>query len=228
MVMGKAEYWALQNAKTYWVSRRMVQTIEMAFNDLPDEPLDPLDIPTESGFAYFERPYYTTDKNGKTVNVRAICWRPQYTDIRIGESQTAMVQSMGITYYSDTRDPHDEGWGHDERFGTPQQRYKAGVPPLVLLATTSLPWRTVFPTGETGVVALEGANEEEEARGGVSLAVRVGTIGEPYDFSDGSFPQFPINNPDARLDHVLGRHRRQVPGGAVALLHAEGRPHRPP
>jgi hypothetical protein len=98
----------LDTATTYWASEGVVGLTSNASKTMPDEPLRADDLPSPSGFVWFDRPLYMTDIHQKTVAVRVIVWSPVVASVDESTGTAYTTPSVLLRLYTDNRDPIDE------------------------------------------------------------------------------------------------------------------------
>lgn len=177
----KAEMVRLTNAPTYWVSSEMVDMVNIASQDLPDDPLYPMDVPTPSGFAYLDQAIYRPDNKGKRVNIKAVMWYPTVVTMSVGDGERGTARAFAISYYSDAYDPTDEAWGGM----SVDERKKRGIPRLVLLDQTIWFWNepgvgpsTKVPLASTQDAALGLFGTEDFPAFPTNPEMRLGVTGD--------------------------------------------------
>lgn len=189
MVMAKEMYWAINSATTYWVSADMMGAVEEAIPDMPHEPLHPMDMPTPSGFALFERPIYVIDRRGNKCNVSAVMWSPTYFTIAAHRDSDATelqtCRGIKVSYFSNTYDSQDEGW----RGTTVAERRESRLPAYVLLGQAMWPWKDP-----------DGAGRDADGNDVFAVAMRVANKAMHSGVIE-DFPEYPADDPDALLHY---------------------------
>lgn len=150
----------LRLSDPYWVSEEMTEVIRYASQSMKPEPLVPRDLPTTSGFAYFEGGIPTLDIRGRMLKWCAVRWTPVRFGTRRSDSyvspessipesdlvvdfaeQYPMYQTgrgLWLSFYSDPTDTEDELWREQPVIW---ERFSAAFPrTLSLMHLTPWTW----------------------------------------------------------------------------------------
>jgi hypothetical protein len=96
-LMAKHELGRLKLAELFFVSSDMVRLAKAAERSLPAYSLMPEDLPTESGFIFFERSISTMEYEQNTSPIRAASWGPMWED----RPRSWVHGGVWITWYAD-------------------------------------------------------------------------------------------------------------------------------
>jgi hypothetical protein len=89
----------LRRAEPFWVTKDMTTLLEAAAPSMPSYTLNPVDLPSPSGFVWFERLVEIPGaaESDEPARLRAICWG--YTGVVTPENET--VPGILLTCYAD-------------------------------------------------------------------------------------------------------------------------------
>lgn len=104
----------LQRAEPVWVDANILDLVDYARQSFQPEVMLPTDLFTSEGFAFFERPVFVEDVNGKQACFRAMSWGP--VDIVDRPSEHVPDQQLHICLYSHLDDDDDYSTGMREKF----------------------------------------------------------------------------------------------------------------
>lgn len=138
-ILAKTESLKLDASETYWVSTDMMKVMESASLTIPDSIINEWDLPSKSGFVWFEEPLFTQDSRGQMINTRVFTWAPA----RMWENDEE-IRGVWITAYSD-RDVVDEATLNNPEHSRLFQIHISSFPQLLIWHASS------FPFGKTWV-----------------------------------------------------------------------------
>lgn len=147
LFLAEQQIHALDRAPTYWVSKDMISVCEHAAKSMPGQPLHWEDMPTQSGFVFFDRSVYVIDARGKKVGFRGVMWCPAFVRTT---NMPQGTEAINLVFYSDRDDPNDE-----DRIWADTEERLAATPKLILLHFT--PWTLNEPWGEEDQRLIDGS-----------------------------------------------------------------------